>query len=772
MFVFGQKRLKRLPHIVAIVMLGLIYYGTAELSRHVASTPQSVTPVWPPDGFASAAILIFGNQLLAGVLVGSFLANIWAFFNADTWYIAIASIIQVLGIAIGTTIGTGVGNYLLRLSIKSRNPFRRLPDVYKFLAFTGVLAPMINATVGVVCLCLGGKVSWSIFGSVWLTWWTSNVAGICIFTPAIVSWHELYIKFIKNNSNLFIYLQTKLKQIRLEIALEAIVLIVITVGISFVSFYQSYPISYTLLACLIWSVVRFGRFLATNLIVVISTIAVLGTVGGYSSFSVYHPQYSLILLQYFIVIIILSTLSLIAILSENQRAIANLQDSKLRLTNKSTQLRNNQSILNKNALILAQQNDTLMEAQKVAESANKIKSQFISNMSHELRTPLNAILGLTQVLQTSEGLNLLEKSDLNTVYQSGLYLLSLIDDLLDIAKIESGKMELHPQNVDFLQFLKNIADVIQVQANQKSIDFVCQFSSDLPQLIYTDSKRLRQILLNLLNNAIKFTQEGNVIFRVNCNQLKDSKSEITNTLTSIKFEVEDSGVGIAHDQLESIFLPFEQAAETKFKIQGTGLGLAISQQIAGMMGSKINVESQFGVGTTFGFTVCFQVVKSQVLQPRNLAVNIKSNSNSFKFDEDLAQKLPLNILLAEDNHINQLLMTKILNRLGYKLDIANNGLKVLEVIQNKSYDVIFMDMQMPEMDGIETTKCIINNADLAQRPYIIALTANAMDSDRQICLEAGMDDFMSKPINVDSLVKALWRSPLGRQVADNGGQRG
>ena len=197
MFVFGQKRLKRLPYIVVIVMLGLIYYGTAELSRHVASTPQSVTPVWPPDGFASAAILIFGNQLLAGVLVGSFLANIWAFFNADTWYIAIASILQVLGIAIGTTIGTGVGNYLLRLSIKSRNPFRRLPDVYKFLAFTGVLAPMINATVGVVCLCLGGKVSWSIFGSVWLTWWTSNVAGICIFTPAIVSWHELYIKFQK-----------------------------------------------------------------------------------------------------------------------------------------------------------------------------------------------------------------------------------------------------------------------------------------------------------------------------------------------------------------------------------------------------------------------------------------------------------------------------------------------------------------------------------------------------------------------------------------------
>jgi len=231
----------------------------------------------------------------------------------------------------------------------------------------------------------------------------------------------------------------------------------------------------------------------------------------------------------------------------------------------------------------------------------------------------------------------------------------------------------------------------------------------------------------------------------------------------IKFEIEDSGFGIESDQLETIFLPFEQAGETKFKMQGTGLGLAISQKIAAMMGSKINVSSQCGVGSIFGFTVCLQVSQSQVLYNNNLAVTSNSDANAFIFDEGLAKKLPLNILLAEDNNFNQLVATKILNRLGYKLDIANNGLKVLEAMQNKSYDVILMDVQMPEMDGIETTKHIIKNADLAQRPYIVALTANAMDRDRQICLEAGMDDFISKPINVDLLVKALWRSPRGRQ---------
>ena len=763
MFVFSQRRLKPLPRIVAIVLLGLIYYGVAEVSRHVAATPQDVTPVWPPDGFASAAILIFGFQLLPGVLIGSFLANIWAFFNTDTWYMAIASLLHVLGIAIGTTIGTGVGNYLLRLSIKRRNPFRKLADVYKFLTFTGVVGPMINATVGVVCLCCGGKLSWSMFGSVWLIWWISNVAGICIFTPAIISWYELYISAIKNNSNLFIYLQTKAQKIKFSIVIEAIILIVITVGISFASFYRGYPLSYTLVACLIWSVVKFGRFLATNLIVLITMIAVLGTIGEYNSFAIYHEKYSLILLQYFIVIIVLTTLSLIAVLAEKQRAIANLQKSKLRLINKSVQLKDSQAILNENALILEQQNMALTEAKKVAESANRIKSEFLSNMSHELRTPLNAILGLTQVLQTSQNLYSQEKSDLDTVYQSGVYLLSLIDDILDISKIESGKMELHPQNVNLLQFLNDIGDIVQVQANQKNIDFICQFSPYLPEIVYTDNKKLRQILLNLLNNAIKFTKKGDVIFRVTCDQSQGLQSVITNTLMSIKFEVEDSGLGIESDQLETIFLPFEQAGETKFKMQGTGLGLAISQKIAAMMGSKINVSSQCGVGSIFGFTVCLQVSQSQVLYNNNLAVTSNSDANAFIFDEGLAKKLPLNILLAEDNNFNQLVATKILNRLGYKLDIANNGLKVLEAMQNKSYDVILMDVQMPEMDGIETTKHIIKNADLAQRPYIVALTANAMDRDRQICLEAGMDDFISKPINVDLLVKALWRSPRGRQ---------
>ncbi len=753
MFVLSQQRLKLFPRIVTIVMLALVYYGIAELSRHIVSTPQAVTPVWPPDGFASAAVLIFGFQILPGVLIGAFLANIWAFFNAESWYTAIISILQVLGIAIGTTIGTGVGNYLLRRTIKSRNPFRRLNDVYQFLAFTGILAPVISATSGVICLWLGGKITWSMFGNVWLTWWVSNVAGICIFTPAIFSWYKLYFNTVRDN--LPDNHKTQSQPISPWKLAEAIALIVIVLGISFISFYQEYALEYVLIPCLVWSATRFGKFGATNLIVIITMIAVSGTVRGVGAFANRNFNYSLISLQSFVVVIVVMTLSLIAILSEKQDAIANLQKSTTKLIDKSIQLQKSRSNLNKNAVILETQNIALVDAKKFAEEANQTKTEFLSNMSHELRTPLNAILGLIQVLQESKNLDLSEKLDVRTIYRSGSHLLNLIDDILDISRIESGKMEIHLQDIYLSELLKDLVSIIQVQANQKNIDFVCQFSPDLPEVVHADGKRLKQILLNLLNNAIKFTEKNNfVVLRVHPNKSMKWEPEAANCLIAIDFEVEDAGVGIESDKLESIFLPFEQAGATKFKVQGTGLGLAISQKITKMMGSEITVSSRYGVGSIFQFTVCLEVRKAKIPDEHDVFVD----KNKPAFDQNLGQKLPLNILLAEDNIVNQKVACKILIRLGYEVDIASNGLKVLTALQDREYDVILMDVQMPEMDGIEATQYIVKNIDMAQRPYIIAMTSNAMDSDRLSCLSAGMDDYISKPVNVNLLIEALWRS--------------
>ncbi|WP_263972436.1 MASE1 domain-containing protein [Pseudanabaena yagii] len=743
--------------------MALIYYGIAEISRHIASTPQSVTPVWPPDGFASAAVLIFGYQILPGILIGSFLANIWAFFNADSWYMAIASVLQVVGIAIGTTLGTGFGNYLFRQIMKGRNLFRRLNDVYKFLLLIGLIAPMINATVGVVCLCLGGKVSWSGFGTVWLTWWISNVAGICIFTPAILSWYEFYLKHlntIRDTKQFPFGDQTQSSRLNPWRIFEAITLIIIVVCLSLASFYEEYDLEYMLLPCLVWTVLRFGILGTTNLIVVITMIAVSGTVKGLGAFG-NDSTHSLISLQSFIVVMVVTTLSLISILAEKQQAIASLQQSKIRLVNKSIQLESSKTSLNETALMLEKQNLALTEAKKAAEEANRTKTEFLSNMSHELRTPLNAILGLVQLLQESKNIDYQEKLDIQTIYQSGTHLLNLIDDILDISKIEAGKMELHLQDVYLLRLLQELVDIIRVQANQKNIEFIYLFSPRLPKIIHTDSKRLRQILLNLLSNAVKFTNKGHVIFRVYFPQVIGENITETSTNILINFEVEDSGIGISVDKLESIFLAFEQVGETHFKNQGTGLGLAISQRIAEMMGSKIIVSSQRGVGSVFRFSVKFQVPES------NLSVkpNVSIISGKSVFEQNLSQRLPLKILVAEDNIVNQKVAHKILSRLGYEIDIVTNGLKVLDALNRHSYDLIFMDVQMPEMDGLEATKRIVNDHQRSHRPYIIAMTANAMDGDREICLDAGMDDYISKPVNVNLLVEALLRSQCSTHKA-------
>jgi two-component system NtrC family sensor kinase len=625
---------------------------------------------------------------------------------------------------------------------------------------------MINATAGVLSLCLGGNLPWSMFAYVWLIWWISNVSGICIFTPVILSWEKLFSElypFSRISLNRQIsYIKKNRRKVILKF-IEALFLLTIVIIFGYISFYQKYNLEYVLIPCLVWAVIRFGQFGATNLIGLITTIAVLCTVRDLGTFATKNINNSLIYLQSFILVIVLTTLILMAILAERNQTFISLKKSEKRLFDKTQQLEKSQSSLSEFTLVLECQNRELIEAKEIAEYANQTKTKFLSNMSHELRTPLNAILGLVQLLQNSNNLDAHEQSDLMTIYQSGSYLLNLIEDILDISKIEAGKMELHPQEVNIKEFLSNLVEIIQVQAKAKKIDFMPDFATDLPPFVSFDRKRLGQVLLNLLNNAVKFTESGHVIFRVYQNQPKLAKIENLpetnnnnnaheNSIIHFCFAVEDSGIGIPETKLNSIFLPFEQTGTTEFKVQGTGLGLAISQEIVKMMGGKITVESQQNQGSTFSFTIPLRVINHEKLNQNNQPSPIQPSV----FDGELAKILPLRILLAEDNIVNQKVASKILARLGYLVDIASNGLDVLTALDSQQYDVILMDVQMPEMDGIETTKRVLGMD--SDRPYIIALTANAMESDRLTCLAAGMNDYISKPINVKLLIEALWRS--------------
>ncbi len=757
--VFGLHKYTRNTFInclgIAIVALG--YYALAEICRRLASTPQSVTPVWFPDGFASAAILLFGDRLLIGVLIGSFLANIWAFLKTDSILHLLQSISQVAIIAIGTTAGTGLGVYLLRRAIGSESPLRNFQNVAKFFWLTGLMGTMVNATAGVTALCLGGTIDWSAYLNVWLTWWVSNVTGLFVLTPALLSWSEVtHYKLI--------YFYRKTKPLRL---LEAFTMLVIVLTIAQTAFIGVYPIEYLIIPCLVWSAFRFGHFAATNLVLLIAMIAIVGTLRGSGSFARVNINESLLLLQSFIVATVSFTLILSGTIEEQRRNSNHLKKSQTELLQKSQ--------------LLAESNQELSQAKQFAEAANLSKSQFLTNMSHELRTPLNAIIGVTQLLQDDESTLPQQKDDLQIIYNAGFHLLALIEDILDISKIEAGKMEVQPIDCQFLQLLQGVSKSFRSSAKKKSIELTCEFAPDLPQTVHTDAKRLRQILFNLLGNALKFTDKGTVTFRVSKITDQELLSDVSpsiainpiicsshpiSTATEIVhllFEVADTGIGISPEKLHKIFLPFEQAGESKLKSQGTGLGLTISQKIAQILGGEISVTSQVGVGSCFNLQLPFEVVQvmiyDDVTQQYLLAENSAPITNSIHgLDTKFAQKYPLQILLAEDNLVNQKVAMRLLGRLGYKIDVANNGLEAIAMLRSRTYDLVFMDIQMPIMDGFEATAKILEEWNFALRPRIVAMTANAMPKDREQCLAAGMDDYLSKPITIEYLIAALKRS--------------
>ena len=425
----------------------------------------------------------------------------------------------------------------------------------------------------------------------------------------------------------------------------------------------------------------------------------------------------------------------------------------------------------------------LQESKQAAEAANFAKSEFLANMSHELRTPLNSILGFAQILQRSKTMTDEELDNIRIIYQSGSHLLTLIDDILDLAKIEAQKMELDPTDFPFPSFLRGVVEICRIRAQQKGISFTYQPTFQLPTTIHADEKRLRQVLINLLVNAIKFTNTGGVTFKVEVmgngewetrgtrrgvgargngeepNQIPipnlhssifNPKTEVQNW--KIRFQVEDTGVGMTSEQLEKIFLPFEQVGNTHYKAEGAGLGLAISQKLIQMMGSTLQVTSQPGVGSIFWMDLDLPVATAL---PQTAKLDQPSAAKPGQLDLQLAQQLPLRILLAEDNAVNQKVALHLLKLLGYRADVVQNGQEVISSLRRQSYDVVLMDVQMPEMDGLEATRRICQEWSKGSRPRIIAVTANAMQEDREECLAAGMNDYISKPIRLEALVQAL-----------------
>ncbi len=414
----------------------------------------------------------------------------------------------------------------------------------------------------------------------------------------------------------------------------------------------------------------------------------------------------------------------------------------------------------------------MQQAKEAAEAANKAKSTFLANMSHELRSPLNAVLGFAQVMIRSKSLSKDNQENVGIILRSGEHLLSLINQVLDLSKIEAGRTTINERSFDLYRLLDDLEDMFALKAEEKSLQLLFDRDAEVPHYIYTDEVKLRQVLINLLNNAIKFTSSGEVSVQVRGglqNKHNNSNAKIPGSY-SLHFEVQDTGAGIAPDEINQLFEAFVQTKTGKDSQEGTGLGLAISRQFVKLMGGDITVTSEVEKGTIFQFDIQVHLVEDADIQskkPKLRVVALEPNQPSYR------------LLIVDDKPLNRQLLVKLLSPLGFELREANNGKEAVDISLEWEPQLIWMDMRMPVMDGYEATKQI-KTTTCGQATAIIALTASVLEEERAVILSAGCDDFMRKPFREEDIftaiskhlgVRYIYEYPTEASVADSGYDR-
>ncbi len=684
--------------IAALIMTG--YFLLAYLGLSHSALANFVSVVWLPSGVAMASLIVFGLRFWPAVFLAAFLIN----------YYYGATLIMAFLMGFGNSMESLMGAYLCFRFSNFEKSLDNVRDVLSFFTWGALIATTISATIGVFSLWIGGVVDTGGMSYAWLTWWIGDAAGVLTVGPAIIVLFGS--KISKGHWTSKLILETILLVGGLGLVCWLVFNIEPSTTPRLVRSYFIFPL-------LIWAALRYGQIGAACATFLISFSTIWSTAQGKGPFVMGSSHQNLIHLLVFVLAVAITGLIVGAVVSDREKERRNLKQT---------------------AEDLSQREKELKLAKELAESANAAKTAFLANMSHEIRTPLGVVLGFSEVLTSSD---LTEEEKINCVEaikRNGNLLSNIINDILDLSKVEAGKMDVEKIDIPFDEVVKDISTLLNLEATEKGIKLTLTSEDIIPRFIRTDPLRLRQVILNIVGNAIKFTDRGSVDIRIKL--LKD-KNQL-----KLAFVVKDTGRGISEEQKTRLFSPFSQAdSSTTRRYGGTGLGLILSRKLAQALGGDVVLtESQLGEGSTFTITVDAGSPEKIIFQ------NFESGVRTTRPEKPYIGSLSLKILLVEDSLDNQVLISRHLKNAGAIVETASSGKDALKKAEEKSFDLILMDLQMPVMDGYEVAKRLRENG--YSKP-IIALTAHAMREDRIRCLANGFNDHLSKPIDRDSLLRAI-----------------